>query len=384
MPVSLLGRSENVQPSIRPGQHPPPLQRYATPMLRRQEAHKMKRAFTGAELGIAFGFLIALLIGVGWLGLDRMGQINSDMDKFFSQRWTKLHDARAAVFYSNSSYRLAMSVFLPNDPNNAENASNIAKLVDDMEKGSRAWEKIEQGGESKKEVEILQNLKAARLAATQNLKLMVALLATPHHEAETKAMVMNETIPLLNKYRDAWNTFRDFQESQVDQTWVQSEKMYAEARRLSEMLILMAIFLALGMAFFITRKLTREMSQREQAQVSIFQLNESLEKKVAQRTEELRRTVETLREEVTERSIRETDLQRLAAIVESSDDAITALTLDGIVTDWNMGAVRMFGFEAAEIIGKSISILAPTDRHHEPPEILRRLVAGHSVIRTET
>src|ERR1019366_808930 len=49
-----------------------------------------------------------------------------------------------------------------------------------------------------------------------------------------------------------------------------------------------------------------------------------------------------------------------------------------------MGAVRMFGFEAAEIIGKSISILAPTDRHHEPAEILRRLVAGHSVIRTET
>src|SRR4051794_10841653 len=50
---------------------------------------------------------------------------------------------------------------------------------------------------------------------------------------------------------------------------------------------------------------------------------------------------------------------RLAAIVESSDDAIVSKTLDGIIQTWNQGAERIFGYKAEEIIGKSINILVP-------------------------
>lgn len=74
----------------------------------------------------------------------------------------------------------------------------------------------------------------------------------------------------------------------------------------------------------------------------------------------------------------------LAAIVESSDDAIVSKTLEGIITSWNPGASRIFGYSAEEMIGKSISVLFPQDRLEEEPQILRRLERGDRVDHFET
>jgi|SRR5438105_3641920 len=68
--------------------------------------------------------------------------------------------------------------------------------------------------------------------------------------------------------------------------------------------------------------------------------------------------------------------QRLAAIVESSDDAIVSKDLNGIVVTWNKGAERIFGYAAEEIIGKPISILIPADRENEEILILDRVRRG--------
>jgi PAS domain S-box-containing protein len=74
----------------------------------------------------------------------------------------------------------------------------------------------------------------------------------------------------------------------------------------------------------------------------------------------------------------------LAAIVESSDDAIVSKTLDGIITSWNPAAQRLFGYTAEEAIGRSISILAPSDRENEMPANLERIRRGEKVDRYET
>ena len=75
---------------------------------------------------------------------------------------------------------------------------------------------------------------------------------------------------------------------------------------------------------------------------------------------------------------------RLAAIVDSSDDAIVSKTLDGIVTSWNRGAERLFGYSAAEAIGQSILLIVPADRHSEEADVLRRIRGGQSVDHFET
>jgi PAS domain S-box-containing protein len=76
--------------------------------------------------------------------------------------------------------------------------------------------------------------------------------------------------------------------------------------------------------------------------------------------------------------------QQLAAIVESSDDAIVSKTLDGIITSWNRGAERIFGYTAAEAVGQHISLIIPEDRRAEEHDVLARLRRGERVDHFET
>jgi PAS domain S-box-containing protein len=75
---------------------------------------------------------------------------------------------------------------------------------------------------------------------------------------------------------------------------------------------------------------------------------------------------------------------RLASIVESSEDAIIGKDLDGKITDWNKGAEQIYGYSANEMIGKSISLLAPPDRADDLTEILRKIKRGGSINHFET
>jgi PAS domain S-box-containing protein len=75
---------------------------------------------------------------------------------------------------------------------------------------------------------------------------------------------------------------------------------------------------------------------------------------------------------------------QLAAIVESSDDAILSLSLEGTILSWNSGAMRVFGYEADEIVGRPISTLLPSDRLSEEFEILEQVRAGRPIAHRET
>jgi PAS domain S-box-containing protein len=89
-------------------------------------------------------------------------------------------------------------------------------------------------------------------------------------------------------------------------------------------------------------------------------------------------------QDITELKQAEQASRQLAAIVESSDDAIISKSLDGIVTSWNAAAERIFGYQAAEMIGQSILRLLPEDRYDEETMILERMRRGERVEHFET
>jgi len=88
--------------------------------------------------------------------------------------------------------------------------------------------------------------------------------------------------------------------------------------------------------------------------------------------------------DVTERRRAEQATRLLAAVVESSHDAIVSKNLDGIITSWNKGAERLFGYAAEEAVGQNIALIIPPDRHDEERAIVERLTRGERVDHFET
>ena len=91
-------------------------------------------------------------------------------------------------------------------------------------------------------------------------------------------------------------------------------------------------------------------------------------------------TVSTQRKQL-EAAIRESEprMRFLSSTVENSDDAIVSKTLDGIITSWNKGAERVFGYAPEEAIGQPITIVIPKDRQNEEREILTHIRRGEGV-----
>jgi PAS domain S-box-containing protein len=87
-----------------------------------------------------------------------------------------------------------------------------------------------------------------------------------------------------------------------------------------------------------------------------------------------------------EQRVRESEARYrgIAAIVESSEDAVLTKDLNGIITSWNHGASRLFGYAADEVIGKPVTILIPKERHDEEPTILGRIRRGERIDTYET
>src|SRR5205807_1188710 len=102
-----------------------------------------------------------------------------------------------------------------------------------------------------------------------------------------------------------------------------------------------------------------------------------------EKTESVRATTDT-QIDVSERALARRAGDLLAAIVDSSDDAIISKTLDGVITSWNKSAERLFGWPAQMAIGKHITLIVPEDRRAEEDDVLARVRRGERIDHFET
>jgi PAS domain S-box-containing protein len=88
--------------------------------------------------------------------------------------------------------------------------------------------------------------------------------------------------------------------------------------------------------------------------------------------------------DITDRKLTELSLSEFKSIVNSSDDAIISKTLDGIITNWNHSAEKIFGYTQEEMLGKTMQILMPADRQNEEVDILQKIAQGERIAHFET
>ncbi len=117
--------------------------------------------------------------------------------------------------------------------------------------------------------------------------------------------------------------------------------------------------------------------RRQRDEAELLRINEDIEQQVQERTADLaaaNQELEVLRAEA---------VSELVAIVKSSDDAIVGMTLTGVIQSWNLGAERVYGYSAEEVLGRPISVLCPPNRLDEVPTMLDRIARGEHVRNVE-
>lgn len=279
---------------------------------------------TGLKLGIAFGILIAILMGVVVLGLNRVSRMNAAMDEIMEKRWAKVQLSREALGYSGLNSRITMQVFLLEDRKQIE--ALLVQRAANTEKISALLREIEALVDSAEESALLTNVWERRVPYVECYKRALTMLLQEGRAEEARCMMRGPVLTNLIGYHQAWDRFVGFEGEQMNRTGSQAMADSQMSRMLFQSLGVVAVILATLIAIWTTRGLAQEIGMRQQLEGALRQAGSELEARVERRTRELARS-----------------LSLLNAAFESTTDGIVAFDLSGRMLYGNSRIYSMLG-----------------------------------------
>jgi diguanylate cyclase (GGDEF)-like protein/PAS domain S-box-containing protein len=310
---------------------------------------------TGMKLGAAFAILIAILIGIGILALSRMDQINAHLDDLLARHWAKLQLAREALMYSNQNSRITMEIFLVDDRNLIDPL--LARRAANTQKISELLEKIKSQCDSTDECQLLAAVENTRAAYVTSYLQALKLLVDEKQPQAARTTMVQETTPALYRYHDAWSNFMRFQMERMDKAAKEGRTLYGRTRDLLVLLTILAVIVAVTIAFFVTLKMTEEIRTRVLVEREVRVLNVDLEQRVKQRTQELARSNQQLTAEMAERKSLEGQLHLKASALQAAANSIVITDYTGKIVWVNSSFTRLTGYSAEEVHGQNPRLL---------------------------
>lgn len=216
------------------------------------------------RLAFTFSALIALIVAVGWLCLDRMAAVNANIQEVVDRRWQKVQLARDALRYSSLNSRVTMQVFLTEDPR--EIGSLLALRAKNTDRISALVAKIEPQIESDDERKLMGRVEATRTLYVESYKNALNVLLEEGKQDTARAMMANTVLPYLIAYHNAWDAFVDYQGERMNEAGDIAEQYAAVARREVLSLLVAGVLLAVGISAFVMRSMASEAARRQRAE----------------------------------------------------------------------------------------------------------------------
>lgn len=378
----------------------------------------MNKFHRNLRLGYGFSIFILLVVGlVSWLTLNSLLKSN-----------------RAVAHSGEVMQKLEQLLSTMKDAETGQRGYLLTGQAKFLEPYNGAYK---QAGDLGRQLQVLTadnarqqaNVAAIRSILQQRLDILQEVIDKKQRGQAIASSDLNEGKAAMDSFRAAIAKAEQAERGLLTER-ASSLEHYSS---LAPAIIVLALLLALGIAAYSYRKVTRDYRDKEKLRRELVQseeetqalneeltaaneeimatneelanVNETLEQRVAERTRALQdseQETQALNEELlsineemiatneelhaANDELRQADERsaKLAAIVESSDDAIIGKDLDGVVTAWNRGAETIFGYKEADMVGHSILKLIPGHLHHEEPLILNRLRNGEKIDHYET
>jgi PAS domain S-box-containing protein len=306
----------------------------------------------GVKLALSFGLLILIMGCLGLLGL-RYVRVDTELEKTVDARLYKAQLSRNALAASNLNNRITMQLFLIEDEN--EINSLLIQRARNTEKISTLIKTLGNKVESSEEGQLLDGIEKSRTPYVESYQRALHLLVVDKKPVEARAVMVQEALPRLLRYHAAWNAYVDYQGDQLNQAQNAASASHFRSHIEVFSLISLAMVLAVAIAFFVTRNLTRHLARRKLAEEALRQTHGELEMKVRERTSQLAATNEELQEEIKARKLIEDELRnaedRCRRIVDSAKDMIYRLTPAGHLTFVNPAGAATVKRSVEESVG---------------------------------
>jgi len=318
------------------------------------------------RLSSAFIALLAVLVGVGWLGPVMIGKSTADLGKTMREKWNMVQLSRQALRYSSLNNRLTMGIFLVKDKKAI--ADMLAERARNSDKITALIQQIEAAAQTDLERELLANIRAARAPYVESYKIALRRLLEEGNADEGRFIMFDSTLPKLVLYHSRWEAFSELEGRQLEMGGHLAQAKLLDARRLAGGLMGGAMLLLIMIGWASIRGLAKEMRTRQQAESDLRKAGEELEERVAQRTRELAEVNEELASSAVSLGATHARLQKSEelhrTLVYACPDAILVTDLAAVVQYASPATVKVFGQSCPEeMTGRQLQDwIAPEDQ----------------------
>jgi methyl-accepting chemotaxis protein len=213
----------------------------------------MKGFTIGARLTLSFALFLAFLVGVGWLGLSRMSQINDSVEEIVHKRWDKVKDANEALELVNQNNEIGLEQLLHKDKQEIERL--VSRQEENRRKITTLMEGVEAGIDHERGRALFGKVKDARVAYVDSYVKVRSLLSDGKQD-EALVAALQGMVPAQRRVSDAWHDFVAFQGELMSMSAAESAATYQSSRSMVMGIIGAVLLLAALLAVLVTRSIT--------------------------------------------------------------------------------------------------------------------------------